>query len=185
MTFQAYLDTIERKTGLSIDELRARAAEKGFEGVDVKATPVIEWLAADYGLGRVHAMTMVHMIKEAAGPLPTDEERIDALFSGPREHWRAAYDSLLAYVRELGGDVEVVPAKTYIGLTRGGRKFAIVAATGQRLNLGLKLRGREPESRLIAAGAWNAMVTHRVAVDDAAQIDAEVLGWLRESYEAG
>lgn len=61
MTFQAYLDTIEEKTGLTPRQLVTLAHEKGFDET-TKATPIIEWLAADYGLGRGHAMAMVHVI---------------------------------------------------------------------------------------------------------------------------
>ncbi|HEY6799115.1 MAG TPA: DUF4287 domain-containing protein, partial [Agromyces sp.] len=50
MSFQAYLDTIEKKTGLTPRQLVDIAGEKGF-GPGTKATPIIEWLATDYGLG--------------------------------------------------------------------------------------------------------------------------------------
>jgi len=61
MSFQAYLDNIEQKTGLTPREFIERAREKGF-GPGTKATPIVEWLAADYGLGRGHAMALVHVI---------------------------------------------------------------------------------------------------------------------------
>lgn len=61
MSFQAYLDTIERKTGLTPRQLVDIAREKGFDET-TKATPIIEWLAADYDLGRGHAMALVHVI---------------------------------------------------------------------------------------------------------------------------
>lgn len=61
MSFQAYLDTIETKTGLTPRQLLDLATERGF-GADTKATPIIEWLKEDYGLGRGHAMAMVHVI---------------------------------------------------------------------------------------------------------------------------
>ncbi|WP_435737257.1 DUF4287 domain-containing protein [Cellulosimicrobium sp. PMB13] len=61
MSFQAYLDAVETKTGLTPRELVERAHEQGF-GPGTKATPIVEWLAADYGLGRGHAMAMVHVI---------------------------------------------------------------------------------------------------------------------------
>lgn len=61
MSFQAYLDTIEQKTGLTPRQLVDIATEKGF-GHGTKATPIVEWLAADYGLGRGHAMALVHVI---------------------------------------------------------------------------------------------------------------------------
>ncbi len=62
MSFQAYLDTIEEKTGLTPRQLVDIAHEKGFDE-NTKATPIVEWLAADYGLGRGHAMALVHVIK--------------------------------------------------------------------------------------------------------------------------
>jgi hypothetical protein len=63
MSFQAYLDTIEEKTRLTPRQLIALAAQKGFVGPSVKAGEVIEWLKTDYGLGRGHAMAIVHVIK--------------------------------------------------------------------------------------------------------------------------
>ncbi len=61
MSFQAYLDTIETKTGKTPRALLDEATAKGF-GPDTKATPILEWLKDDYGLGRGHGMAMVHVI---------------------------------------------------------------------------------------------------------------------------
>lgn len=61
MSFQAYLDNIEEKTGKTPREFIALAEAKGFDS-STKATPIIEWLAADFGLGRGHAMALVHVI---------------------------------------------------------------------------------------------------------------------------
>ncbi|MBX3029031.1 MAG: DUF4287 domain-containing protein [Chloroflexi bacterium] len=73
MSFQAYLDTIEAKTGLTPRQLLELATARGF-GPDTKAGPIIEWLKEDYGLGRGHAMAMVHVI--------TKGDRIDARHVG-------------------------------------------------------------------------------------------------------
>ncbi|CAN5254319.1 DUF4287 domain-containing protein [soil metagenome] len=61
MSFQAYLDKIEDITGRTPRELVGLAEAKGF-GPGTKAGPIIEWLAADYGLGRGHSMALVHVI---------------------------------------------------------------------------------------------------------------------------
>lgn len=66
MSFQAYLDTIEDKTGLTPRQLLEIAESKGFSGAGVKAGDVLEWLTADYGLGRGHGMALVHVIKNGA-----------------------------------------------------------------------------------------------------------------------
>lgn len=64
MSFQAYLDTIEDRTGLVPRELVDLAEEKGFDDPSVKAGTIVKWLADDYGLGRGHAMALVHVIKK-------------------------------------------------------------------------------------------------------------------------
>lgn len=61
MSFQAYLDSIEEKTGLTPRQFIEKAAEKGF-GPGAKSTPIVAWLAEEYGLGRGHAMALVHVI---------------------------------------------------------------------------------------------------------------------------
>ena len=70
MSFQAYLDTIEKKTGLTPRQLIDIAHGKGFDE-STKATPIVEWLAADYGLGRGHAMALYHVITR--GPQISDK----------------------------------------------------------------------------------------------------------------
>lgn len=61
MSFQAYLDTIETKTGLTPRQLVDSATEKGF-GPQTKAGPILAWLKEDFGLGRGHGMALVHVI---------------------------------------------------------------------------------------------------------------------------
>ena len=69
MSFQAYLDKIEEKTGRTPRELVDEAEAKGYK--DVKAGVICDWLKADYNLGRGHAMALVHVIKN--GPQISDK----------------------------------------------------------------------------------------------------------------
>jgi hypothetical protein len=71
MSFQAYLDNIEAKTGKTPRELLAEAKTRGFDGPETKAGTILEWLKSDYGLGRGHAMALVHVIKK--GPMISDK----------------------------------------------------------------------------------------------------------------
>lgn len=64
MSFQAYLDAVEVKTGLTPRQLIAIAHDKGLDAPGVKAGAILEWLAADYGLGRGHGMAIVHVIQK-------------------------------------------------------------------------------------------------------------------------
>ena len=62
MSFQAYLDNIEAKTGKTPQELLDIAKSKGFDGA-TKAAEIVDWLMVDFDLGRGHAMALVHVIK--------------------------------------------------------------------------------------------------------------------------
>lgn len=66
MSFQAYLDKIEEKTGKTPNELVAIAKDKGFDDPATKAGAIVDWLKEDYDLGRGHAMALVHVIKNGA-----------------------------------------------------------------------------------------------------------------------
>lgn len=67
MTFQAYLDNIEKQTGVTPDEWIRLASARGFTKAGTKATPITDWLKADYGLGHGHAMAIVKLLKDRAG----------------------------------------------------------------------------------------------------------------------
>lgn len=71
MSFQAYLDNIEAKTGKTPNEFIALAREKGYDKPEVKAGVIVDWLKQDFGLGRGHAMALVHVIKNG----PTISEK--------------------------------------------------------------------------------------------------------------
>jgi hypothetical protein len=70
MSFQAYLDKVEDKTGLTPRQLLEIAIDKGYDDPSVKAGTIVDWLKADYDLGRGHAMAMVHVIKNGPSISP-------------------------------------------------------------------------------------------------------------------
>lgn len=68
MTFQAYLDNIEAKTGKRPSDFRKLAAEKNWMAggslrKEIKPAQVIAWLKQDFGLGHGHAMAIVAVLK--------------------------------------------------------------------------------------------------------------------------
>lgn len=62
MSFQAYLDAIEEKTGKTPSELLAMAYEKGFDK-NTKAGEILAWLKDEHGLGRGHGMALISVLK--------------------------------------------------------------------------------------------------------------------------
>jgi hypothetical protein len=65
MSFQAYLDNIETKTGKTPEEFITLAKAKGF-GPNTKAGDILAWLKEDFDIGRGHGMALVHVIKNGA-----------------------------------------------------------------------------------------------------------------------
>lgn len=63
MSFQAYLDNIEKQTGKTPNEFLALAKEKGFNA-QTKSGEIVTWLKEDFKLGHGHAMALVHVIKK-------------------------------------------------------------------------------------------------------------------------
>jgi Domain of unknown function (DUF4287) len=69
MSFQAYLDNIQKKTGKSPEQLTKLAIQKGFldKGgklkADVKAGEIILWLKEEFELGHGHAMAIFAYFK--------------------------------------------------------------------------------------------------------------------------
>jgi predicted transport protein len=144
----------------------------------------VDWLKQDFGLGHGYAMAIILTLKNATQPKTTNDESIAKHFSGGKARWRKPYDALLAKVMEFGPDVSVSPTDSYISMLRKGKKFAIVQVTSERMDIGIKLKGAKKDDRFEAAGAWNAMVTHRVRITDPRQVDANVLNWLEQAYES-
>jgi hypothetical protein len=118
----------------------------------------------------------------ADAPAVSDDDALAQHFTGAKAAWRAPFDALLTTVKQFGPDVDLSAGKSYVSLTRNGKKFGIVQISGKRMDIGIKRGGTPADGRFAEAGTWNAMVTHRVQIDDPKQIDADVISWLREAY---
>ena len=185
MSFQAYLDTIYQKTGKSAADFRELAGQRGYLEPGTKAGEIITWLNEDYDLGRGHAMALVASFKTAAEPERRDQDiRLAKIFAGPRAHWRPVFDRLMDDVRRFGPGVASAATDSYVSIVKGEKKFAVVAFTARRMDLGVKVADKAPTDRFEPAGTWNTMVSHRVRIEDAAGVDDEVMAWLREAYSA-
>ncbi len=181
MSFQAYLDNIQTKTGKTPADFKAMAAEKGF----AKTAEIMAWLKSDFELGHGHAMAIVHLIVHDEQIKASPDDKIGKLFAGNKTKWRKSYDAIEEAIKGFGPDASASPGQTYINLLRNGKKFAIVQpSTAERLDVGIKLKGITPEGRFEEAGAWNAMVTHRVRIADPIQIDQELFKWFKKAYDA-
>ncbi len=116
----------------------------------------------------------------------TDEELVHAQYAGPKAGLYPIYETLVGVAERMGDDVTVSPKKTYVSLRRA-KQFAIIQpSTRDRVDLGLNLKEAETTDRLEPSGSFNAMVSHKVALEDSIEVDSEVKDWLQQAYdEAG
>ena len=68
MSFQAYLNNIQAKTGKTPADLQKLAEKKGFTEKGelkpgVKAADIVKWLKDDFKLGHGHAMAIYALLK--------------------------------------------------------------------------------------------------------------------------
>lgn len=77
----------------------------------------------------------------------------------------------------------IAPKKANVSLRRK-KQFALVQpSTKTRIDLGLKIKDKEPDERLENSGPFGTMCTHRIRLDTIADFDKEVVAWLKEVYE--
>lgn len=171
---------LKEKTGKSLEQwVKLAASSKR-----TKHGELVKFLKDDHGLTHGYANLVAHRTLKSDAGSSDEGELVEAQYAGAKAALRPWYDALLAQVSEFGGDVEVAPKKAYVSLRRG-KQFAIVQpSTATRLDIGINLKGRAPSGRLEASGSFNSMVSHRVRVSKSEEIDKELIGWLREAYDA-
>jgi hypothetical protein len=175
---ESMIRNLEEKTGRSLDAWVALARAQGLG----RHGEIVKRLKGEHGLGHGYANLVAAKTLEAPGGAG-GEDLVAAQYAGAKAALRPIYDTLAAAVASFGGDVEIAPKKTCVSFRRS-KQFALVQpSTATRVDVGIQLKGVEPEGRLEASGSFNAMVSHRVRVGSAAEVDDRLLGWLRQAYE--
>lgn len=170
---------LEANTGRSLADWIVAARASGHP----KHGALVAWLKSDQGLTHGYANLVAHKTLATDAGSSGEDELMAAMFAGPKAAMRPVYDRVAAIVGALDG-VEFAPKKGYVSFRRSKQFGLGQPSTKDRFDLGLTLKGVEPAGRLEAAGSWNAMVTHRVRLASADEVDAEVEGWIRQAWAA-
>ena len=64
MSFQAYIDNIQAKTGKSPEQLKEAAEKAGVFSPDMKAADLVNFLAKEFDLGHGHSMAIWAVFKD-------------------------------------------------------------------------------------------------------------------------
>jgi hypothetical protein len=171
---------MKSKTGKTLEQWLAIAKKTGAE----KHGQIVKALKVDHGLTHGYANLVAHkLLKSDAGSKAEGGiDLVAAQYAGPKAGLKPIYDAVIKAARSLGKDVEIAPKKTYVSLRRK-KQFAIVQpSTRTRVDLGINLKDEKATGRLEEAGSFNAMVSHRVRLENPADVDKDVKAWLKKAW---
>jgi hypothetical protein len=173
---------LKEKTGKTLEQWLAVVKKSKL----AKHGEIVKMLKADHGMTHGFANLVAHKaLASDAGSAGPDTDLVAEQYSGKKAALRPIYDALVAAVSKLGKDVELSPKKAYVSLRRSKQFGLVQPSTATRLDLGLNLKGVAPTERLEASGSFNSMVTHRVRLSSAKEVDRQLVAWLKQAYELG
>jgi hypothetical protein len=171
------LKNIETKTGKSFAELRSLILASCLD----KVGAIRDWLKQDFSLGHGDANTLAILALRPEEP-SGDASPLDDIYKGPKAALRPIHDAIMLEVHKLG-EFEIAPKKAYLSLRRK-KQFAMVGpATNSRIEVGINMKGMLGTNRLIAQ-APGGMCQYIVKITDLKEVDSELLGWIRQAYDA-
>lgn len=173
---------LEKSTGKTMQQWIEIAKGSGLQ----KHGEMVKHLQNEHGLTYGYANLVVHTANNSAAQTKSSDDReglIDAQYAGAKGALRPIYDRLVEVIQGFGDDIEFVPMKAYVSVRRNKQFACLQPATKTRFEVGIKLKGVQPTDRL-TEGGFNGMVSHLVKLSDSAEIDAELIAWLKQAYES-
>ena len=174
------LANIEKRSSKSLAELAKLVKSSGL----AKHGEIVAMLKAKLGLGHGDANAIAQYAK-SAGTAPataSPDAAIDELYSGPKAALRPIHDAVMAKLAGLG-EFEIAPKKGYLSLRRAKQFASLTPATKTRLDIGIILKGAEGTGRFVAQPAM-AMFPFKVGLTSVAEVDKELLVWLKKAFDA-
>lgn len=167
------------KTGKSLAEWKKIVKAAGLQ----KHGEIMKFLKTEHGFthGFANFVTLKYREADAASHAP--EDLLKSQYSKGKESLLPIYEKLKSTISTFGDDIEFVPKKASVSIRRKKQFALIQPSTKTRVDLGLKIKGKEPAGRLEGSGPFGSMCTHRVKLSEAGEVDGEVIAWLKEAYE--
>jgi len=167
------------KTGKSIEEWVKIVKKTKLE----KHGEITTFLKTEHEFTHGYANFVAHTARKSDSRFHEADDLVTTQYSKGKEHFLPIYEKLRKEIGKLGKDIEFVPKKASVSVKRKYQFVLIQPSTKTRMDLGLKLKGKDTGKRLEGSGPFGAMCTHRVQVTDIKDIDKELLDWIKEAYE--
>jgi predicted transport protein len=173
---QSMRNNMLEKTGKNNEEWNKIIASLSLE----KHGQIVKHLKTEFTVTHGFANLIAHdFLKQG------ETEEVDLVtqqYAKGKEALKPIYDAIISALSDLP-DLDISPKKSYVSLRRNKQFALIQPSTKTRLDLGINLKGEPTTDRLEASGSFNGMVSHRVRLTDIAQVDDELLGWIKEAYQ--
>lgn len=166
---------VEEKTGHPHAHWMGVLRSSGLE----KHGQMVKLLKADHGVTHGFANLLVHDFR-SSGQSEAAGDPVDAHYPPKKAHLRPIYDAVTTALKKFGDDIELAPKKTYVSVRRSKQFATLGPATNSAFEVGLNMPDTAPGPRLLAG---KGMVSHRVRLGTVDEVDAELLGWLRQAYD--
>jgi hypothetical protein len=178
---QTQLDNIQKKTGMSLEELSDLVKNSGLS----KHAETREMLMAKLGLSHGDANALVHAVLKSDGTRTAEGKAMDAvldeIYSGAKSVFRPVHEALLEHMIQFG-DFEILPKKGYVSLRRR-KQFAMIGPkTNTRFEVGINAKDLGKNARLLEQPK-GSMCNYIVCLTRVEEVDAELIAWIRSAFE--
>jgi hypothetical protein len=182
------LKNIQARTGKTIAELHAAVATSGAGKHGERRNWLMEHFKLGYGDANTVALFVGKPLPDLGGGAPTSAaaaasgDPLAAIYAGAKAELRPLHEAVMSQIRAFG-DFEEAPKKSYVSL-RLKKQFAMVGpATKDSVEIGLNAKDLPAHARL-KPQPTGSMCSATTRITSAAQVDAQLQGWLRQAYDA-
>jgi hypothetical protein len=181
---ETQVKNIQAKTGKTLDQLAELLRKSGL----TKHGELRDFAKRTLGLGHGDANMLVHACfktdgaSAAAAKGATPDDVLAEIYAGPKAALRPIHDAFMAALGKFGA-FEIAPKKGYVSLRRK-KQFAMIGpGTQTRVDIGINMKGVKGTKRLVELPT-GGMCQYKVAVTDPKDVDKELIGWVKQAFDA-
>ncbi|MEM8896631.1 MAG: DUF5655 domain-containing protein [Bacteroidota bacterium] len=147
-----------------------------------KHKAIIDFLKSEHGFTHGFANFVSLKARKADAASIDSADLLSKQYEG-KEALKPIYDKIVSIVKGFGEDLIITPKKDSVSFIRKKQFVLVKPATKTRIDVGLKLKGKEITERLENSGPFGTMCTHRVRISTIEEIDSELIDWMQEAYQ--
>lgn len=179
---QTMIGNMPDKTGKSLKDWHQLLAKTNLQ----KHGDIMKLLKVEHEVthGFANTISQLYLKPELMAPKTDSEDSLDKELLSGKEDIADIFLKAKAMFQAIQGEVEFAYKKTYISLRTPKKQFGLLQpSTKTRLDIGLNMKDIAPEGIVESAGSWNNMVSHRIKVGSATELEG-IQHWLQKAYDA-